>query len=250
MSHDDHDDPPGRPRAPTYLQSLSRDASRRQVLQLLSALGGVAAAGLPAIAQAGPTWQPLPHHDIITRALTQPLYRARLLDKPKKTLAEEHGIVLGATVTLVVVVDTMELVHVVLSSHAGMRGPEEGVVADILQQYRNDVAFRTQLVNNPRQAFEDWTGATIPQILAVQVVQETPIYRVIQLPAEAALGVETPEEVQSLWGGDDGWGGDESWTETSTIESGQICNCISEGTDLETHISSCCFDPPETQTPF
>lgn len=249
MSHDDHDDPPGRSRAPGSLQPLSGDASRRQVLQLLSAFG-VAAVGLPGVAHASPTWQAIPHHEIITRALTQPLYRARLLDKPKKTLADEHGIVLAAGVTLVVVVDTMEHVHVVLSSHAGMRGPEEGVVADILQQYRSDATFRQQLVDNPRQAFEDWTGATIPQILAVQVVQETPSYRVIQLPAEAALGVETPEEVQSLWGGDDGWGGDESWTETSTYESGQICNCISEGTDLETHISGCCFDAPETQAPF
>ncbi len=251
MSEHDHPNGPPPPK-PEFLRAATPEASRREMLQFLSALGVVAAGvGISTPAKAaGDSWAVIPHGEIIEFALTDPEYRAHLLEKPKKTLAQIHGVQLGPNVNVVVLADTMELVHVVLSSHEGMRGPEEGVVGAILHEARTNATFRQKLLDNPRGAFEEWTGGTIPEILEVKVVLEHPGKRVIQLPAEAAIGHDTVGEVQALWGGDDGWGG---WdTETSSIESGQVCNCWSEDTDKESVVHTCCFDGPgqtETLTP-
>lgn len=245
--HTDPDDKP--PMKPEFLRAAGQEASRREMLQFLSALGVIATGvGVSMPAKAAASWAELPHGEIIEFALTDAKYRKQLLQAPKQTLAKVHGITLGPNVKVVVLTDSMKLVHVVLSSHEGMRGPEEGVVGTILHEARTNASFRKSLLNNPRGVFEEWTGGTIPEALEVKVVLEHPGKRVIQLPAAAAVGHETIGEVQALWGGDDGWGG---WdTETSSIESGQVCNCWSEQSDYESAIASCCFDgPAETEVP-
>jgi Nitrile hydratase, alpha chain len=242
VSHNESDDPTDAP-APAPKSASGTEPSRRHLLQLLSAMGVVAV--VPGTAAAA-DWPAIPHADIVQRALTEPTYRANLISKPKQTLANEHGVVLGASTTVVVVIDTLAQVHVVVSTQAGMRGPETGMVAEILHEYRTDAVFRNQLVNTPRDAFEDWTGATIPAELMVEVVQESPSHRVIHLPAEETLGVESAAEIEAMWGGDDGWGGGGDWT-AGTYESGQACNCFTD--QLDSIVATCCFDDPETQSP-
>ena len=67
------------------------------------------------------------------------------------------------------------------------------------------------------------------------------------MTVDLVAAVQCLGEVQALWGGDDGWGG---WdTETSSIESGQVCNCWSEGSDFASQAPNCCFEFPETETP-
>ncbi len=251
MSNDDPNHPDPKPK---FLHAAKPELSRREVLQFLSALGVVGAGAAVGIghsttAHAG-NWAVIPHGEILELAVTDPEYRANLLAHPKQTLAQEHGVVLGPDVQLIVVQDTLQLVHVVLCMQPGMRGPENGVVADILDEFRTNQVFRQQLINNPRQAFAEWTGGEIPVSLEVDVIVETVSKRVIQLPVPAAIGTETIGEVQALWGGGGGGGGWGGWdTETSSIESGQVCSCWSLDSDYESQAPNCCFDIPQTQTP-
>jgi hypothetical protein len=248
MSNDDQRKPDPKPK---FLRAADSSMSRREVLHFISCLGVVGTGAAVGIGHSRPAhaagWAVIPHAEILELAITDSEYRSRLLAKPKLTLAQEHGVVLGPDVSLIVVQDSLQLVHVVLCTQAGMRDLETGVVADILYEFRTNSTFRQELINNPRQVFSEWTGGQIPEQLDVEVVVETVSKRVIQLPVPAAIGTETIGEVQALWGGGDGWGG---WdTETSSIESGQICMCWSDGSDFETQAPNCCFDIPETETP-
>lgn len=252
MSEEDPKDP----KIPLYLKRAANpETTRREVLQFLSAFG--AALFLPSVAQAqdpSPSYVYIPHGNIVAKALREPKWRQQLVSKPKLTLAQ-GGIVLGPDVQVIVVQDSMDLVHVVLPSIPGMRGPEDGIIADILYAFRHDQEFHQQLLTHPRAAFHEWTGATLPAGLQVVALIETPLNRVIQLPPAEVVGLNTPAEVQhASWGGDDGgggWGGGgDDWSIEGTYESGQVCECISEGTDLETHLSGCCpQEPGETLSP-
>ena len=245
MSDDDS------PKLPLFLEVPKTESSRREVLQFLSAFGVTLA--VPSLAQAsggGGGWAYIPHGNIIAKALEQPAWRQQLVNQPKLTLAQ-GGLVLGKDVTVQVVQDSLQLVHVVICMQPGMRGPEEGVAAEILQEYRSDPVFRQQLQSNPYGVFEQWTGATIPAGVQVVVVQETPMHRVIHLPPLATEGLTTPAQVQQAsWGGDGGggWGGGgDDWSVEGTIESGQVCNCWSEGSDFESQAPNCCIEVPEDQ---
>lgn len=235
---------------PLFLKSpANTETSRRDVLRFLSAFG--VALVVPSVAEAAgdsPDWGHIPHGNVIAKALREPKWRAKLVDSPKKTL-NRAGIKLGRGVDVVVVEDSLARVHVVIPSLPGMRGPEQGIVADILTRFRTDQKFSDALIKNPRAVFEQWTGARLPAKLDVVVMIETPKQRVIQLPPLETEGLTTPAQVQAAWGGDGGggggWGGGgDTWSIEGTIESGQICNCWSEGSDFDSQAPNCCFEEP------
>ncbi|MBK6919017.1 MAG: hypothetical protein IPH07_16605 [Deltaproteobacteria bacterium] len=243
---------PKQPKKPVYLGAPASHPSRREVLEVLATLGAVAVATAPSIAEAA-TWTEIPHGEIIEMAMTDANYRTKLLANPKKTLTQINGLSFPANVTVVVVTDTLAQIHAVLSSEPGMRGPEIGVVGEILTAYRTNPAFRQQMLADPKAAFEAWTGAVVPEALHVVAVQETKTYRVIQLPAAGTLDLETLADVRDVWA-------DEPETEASwwtpapapppttvTITSAQACNCWSLGSQYESQAPNCCFDddPPE-----
>ncbi len=248
MSKDDEDKPSAEPK---FLRAEESQPSRREVLQFLSAVGvaGVGVGVATHSTDADAAWAVIPYGEIIEMALTDPAYKAALLAHPKQTLAEEHGVVLGAAVTLIVVEDSMELVHVVMCTKAGMRGPEVGVVAEILEEFRTDAAFRQALLDDPREVFAEWTGGQIPDQLDVEVVVETPSKRVIQLPAPETMGAETIPEVQALWGGGGDWG---DWppAELPPTASSQVgCSCWTP-IDYNSNVAQCCLPDTEPPDPF
>ncbi|NVB36677.1 nitrile hydratase subunit alpha [Pseudenhygromyxa sp. WMMC2535] len=214
------------------------EPSRRQLLQFMSAFG--VALVIPEAARAA-SWDYIPYGNVVEKAMTDPQWRAQLIEKPKQTL-EEAGIELGAEVSVEVVEDDFNVAHVVLCSQEGMRGVEYGDMATMLTKCRNNANYRQAMFSDPKKVFEYETDATLPVNLEVIAVAETPSKRIIHLPAADSEAIITEAEAASFWGG----GGDPPKETTGgTICSGQVCNCYSENSPYNSSIARCCTTDPD-----
>ncbi len=173
---------------------------------------------------------PIPHALIVSRVLRRPALRRELIEHPRATLERTFDVKLPPDVKVMVVEDTATKIHVVVPGQPGMRGPEEGVIAEVLKRFRTEKAFRESVVRDPKAVIQAETGATLPAGLELTVVVETPDRRVIQLPPENPEDALTPAKAQSLYGG--GGGGYYTLPE----ESQTIGGC----SNVDTVTWSCC----------
>jgi hypothetical protein len=172
----------------------------------------------------------IPHSQIVSQVMRRPALREELVARPRETLARRFDVKLAPGVEVVVVEDTASNVHVVVPSEPGLRGEEEGVIAEVLKRFREDAAFRKSVTTDPKAVIQSETGATLPAELDLDVVVETPKRRVIQLPPERVEDALTPAKVQALYGG----GGDGDYYVIE--ESEPIGGC----SNVDTRTWGCC----------
>ncbi len=195
----------------------------------------------------------LPHSLIVARVVRRPELRSRLVAQPRETLKRSFDVELPRDVDVVVVEDTAEKVHLVIPAKPGLRGPERGVIGEVLTRFRTDRAFRTNVERDPKSVIQAETGATLPAELDIDVIVETEARRVIQLPPVDVADALTPAKVQAMYGGG---GGGEYYTPPESSETIGGCSnvdtvtwgCCESDVNVTTilHGTECCgeTEPP------
>ncbi len=146
----------------------------------------------------------IPYAQIVSQVMRRPALREELLAGPRETLARRFDVKLAPGVEVVVVEDTATNVHLVVPGEPGLRGEEEGVIAQVLTRFREDAAFRKSVMSDPKAVIQSETGASLPAELDLAVIVETSKRRVIQLPPERVEDALTPAKVQAMYGGGGG----------------------------------------------
>lgn len=124
---------------------------------------------------------------VIAKAWTDPVYRKTLIANPKEVIAREFALDLPADLTVTILEDSADTVHLVLVDPADLPDEEKaGPKAAVLAKAWTDPAFKKALLTDPAAALTTAFDAQIRAGVRVKAVEQTPdhVFAVIPVRPE------------------------------------------------------------------